>query len=897
MTGWLAQNTDYLAFIALVAALWAGLVLWLHRTGRLRSLPRIIWLGIVLVLVGGWFLVDRAGREAQANTRQKIELLLPVYAREFERLGHTKVPSDSEGDPAIYLPLVNTQIQWQKLNPFISDIYTFRQLPDNRLVVVVDSETDYNHDGRYDGPREQRNPPGVLFISHTAARDRALDGQSSFDETVYTDLWGTWVSAYVPLHNAAGAVEAVLGVDFEASQWLGERDSARLARLWFLAGVILLLTGPAVVITVLRHELAQRRRTEVALREQSELRRMTFNHAPGGVVLCDLDSRLVEVNESFCRMLGYTRSELIGLTARQITHPEDVAASLTLVERLLAGQTDPGVLEKRYIRKDGGIVHASLSIGLIRDGAGASRFFVGQVTDVTERRRTEAELQARQNQLDTILTNTPIVLYALDAQGRYTLCEGAGLAALGRRPGEAVGQSAFDLYASRPDIIADFRRGLAGETFTSQREYNGAVFELRGTPLREADGRVSGVIGVALDITAHVEAGREKKNIERKLQEVQRLESLGVLAGGVAHDFNNLLTAILGNASLMRLELGENPAVLSNLNQIEQASRTAAGLCQQLLAYAGRSRLNAQELDLSQLVRDTTDLLRVTVGNHARLQFTLAADLPAVLADTSQIRQVLLNVVLNAAEALGRRDGVIEISTRRQKADAAWLAEARTGHDLQPGDYVCLDITDNGPGLSAETQARIFDPFFSTKGSGRGLGLAAALGIMRSHQGALRLTSQPGHGTSFTLAFPVRSSSPPKPEAARPAPGRNWRGHGSVLIVDDEEAVRGIAAQMVAYYGFDVKQAESGQQALELVRERPTPFDLVLLDLTMPGMDGFATFTALREVKPEQRIVIFSGYSAHDARQRFAGQNLNGFLQKPFSADALREILTQVATK
>jgi PAS domain S-box-containing protein len=661
--------------------------------------------------------------------------------------------------------------------------------------------------------------------------------------------------------------------------------------------VILLLSGPAVTIAVLRHELVQRREAEQKVREQGELQHLIFDQAPGGVVLGGLDFRMLKVNEAFCRMLGYTREELAGLTFVQITHPDDVAENVAIDERLLAGQHSIATLEKRYIRKDSSILHAALSVGLIRDERGTPLYFVAQITDITERKRAEAELQTRQRQLDTILTNTPIVLYAINSQGRYLLCEGAGLSALGRKPGEAVGQSAFDLYASRPDIISDFRRGLAGETFTSQREYNGAVFELRGTPLREADGRISGVIGIALDITERVAAGREKKNMERKLLEVQKLESLGVLAGGVAHDFNNLLTAILGNASLIRLELGEKAPVLSNLTQIEQASRTAAGLCQQLLAYAGRSRLDATEADLSQLVRETTDLLRVSVGNHAQLRFTLAEGLPGISADIAQIRQVLLNIVLNAAEALGRRDGVIEVATRRQTVDTAWLAEARIGHDLRPGEYVCLDVTDNGPGLSPETQARIFDPFFSTKGSGRGLGLAAALGIMRSHQGALRLTSQPGHGTSFTLAFPVSATASPKTEPARPANGKNWRGHGSVLIVDDEEAVRGIAAQMVAYYGFEVKQAESGQQALDLVRARPEPFDLVLLDLTMPGMDGFATFTALRELRPDQRIVIFSGYSAHDARQRFAGQNLNGFLQKPFSADALREILTQVPPK
>ena len=892
MTGWLSANVDYLSFATLVAVLYGGLAFWLRRQGCRAGLPAATLVLLAAVLGGGWFLTGRAGRAASAGTRQKIEALLPVYAREFQRLGHAQVPTNCAPDNPVYLQLIQTQISWLNFNPFIADIYTFRPTANGGLAVVVDSETDYDHNGRYEGAREQRTVPGTLIISRTPARDLALAGQTNFSEVVYTDHVGTWVSAYAPLYDAAGRVEAVLGVDLPADQWLADIRRARL--LWIsLVGVLAVtILGGATVIALLRHELRLRGQVERQLREQGELRRMIFDQAPGGIALADTGYRLIEVNEAFCRMLGYSRAELLRLTFVQITHPDDVQKNLRLDDRILAGQPGPRQIEKRYIRKDGSVLHVTLEVGLIRDERGAPKYFVGQATDVTERRRAEAELFAHQQRLAAILTHTPLVLFALDAQGVYTLCEGAGLAALGRRPGEAVGQSAFDLYAARPDLLGDFRRGLAGESFTSQHEFNGAFFELRGAPLREADGRITGMIGIALDISERAAAARERERMERKLLEVQKLESLGVLAGGIAHDFNNLLTSILGNASLVRLALGETSPVLGNIGQIEQASQTAASLCRQLLAYAGRSQLQTSPLDLSSLVRETTDLLRVSVGNQARLQFTLAPALPEILADPGQIRQILLNLVLNAAESIGRRDGVIEVVTRRREIDAAWLAEARPGLDLRPGEYVCLEITDNGPGFDPATQARVFDPFFSTKGSGRGLGLAAALGIMRSHQGTLHLSSQPGHGARFTLLFPPHTR-PAVAEDSRPAPARTWRGSGSVLVVDDEEAVRATAAQMIAYFGFAVKQAESGQQALDLVRQSETPFDLVLLDLTMPGMDGFATFTALRQLRPNQRIVVFSGYSAQDARRRFAGQNLNGFLQKPFSPDTLREILSQ----
>ena len=650
--------------------------------------------------------------------------------------------------------------------------------------------------------------------------------------------------------------------------------------------VFVVLTG--AVWVGLRFWLHRRQdRADRQLREQAELRRLLFDQAPGGVVLSDLQFHFIEVNRAFCQMTGYARDELLGLSIPEITHPDDRAKSVESRQRVARGEDESVLLEKRYIRKDGTVLEVMVSIGLIQNEQGAPQYFVGHIADITGRRRAESELQIRQQQLTTILENVPIILFAVDTAGIFTLSEGAGLAILDRRPGEAVGRSIYDRYAQRPDILADVRRGLAGETFAVQRESRNAFFEIHYTPLRDAGGNVSGMIGIAIDVTAREKAGRERKKLERQLIDMQKLESLGVLAGGVAHDFNNLLTAMMGNASLARLAVGETSPAIANLEQIEQASRAAANLCHQLLMYSGRGRLETREIVLDDFIRDMADRLQLAAGSRVSLRYELAPDLPTVAADPAQLRQVLVNLVLNAAETLSRDDGVVKIITRLQAVDSAWLAEASVGREIRPGEYVGLEISDNGPGLSPETQARLFDPFFASKARDRGLGLPAALGIMRSHQGALKLSSQPGQGTTFTLVFPPHA----RPAKKEPSAVDRWRGHGQVLIVDDEETVRATAAQMTAYYGFDVRQASSGEQALDIVRQSPEPFDLVLLDLTMPGMDGFATFSALRQLRPDLRIVVFSGYSERDAQQRFAGKNLTGFLQKPFSADALREIL------
>ena len=288
MTGWLSANTDYLAFVTLVGVLWIGLGLWLHRTGRFGALPWLTGLLLAGVLVGGWFIVNNAGHSAQKNLRQQVELLLPFYVQEFQLLGHARLPDNVAADDPHYLELIATEIRWLKLNPAIADIYTFRRRADGAVFLLVDSETDYDHNGRYEGPRAQRRPVGEIYPMLTPALERAFRGTAEFDDDIITDRWGMWVSAFAPLRDTDGRVEGVLGVDFDATEWLAQRAQARRMWLWVLGGVVLLVSGPAVVIALQRHELTTRRLTEHQLREQGELRRMIFDQAPSGVALADM---------------------------------------------------------------------------------------------------------------------------------------------------------------------------------------------------------------------------------------------------------------------------------------------------------------------------------------------------------------------------------------------------------------------------------------------------------------------------------------------------------------------------------------------------------------------------------------------------------------------------------
>ncbi len=407
------------------------------------------------------------------------------------------------------------------------------------------------------------------------------------------------------------------------------------------------------------------------------------------------------------------------------------------------------------------------------------------------------------------------------------------------------------------------------------------------------EGQLLRTWGTQRDVTEQHQRIEEKARLERKLQETQKLESLGILAGGIAHDFNNLLTGILGNASLARMDLPADSPVHANLAAIETVTQRAADLCKQMLAYSGKGRFVVDRLDLSALLRDTAELIQVSISKNVVLKFFLSETLPAISADATQLRQIIMNLVINASDAIGDQRGQITLRTGIQNADRAYLADTYLSPDLPPGDYVFLEVSDDGCGMDAATQARIFDPFYTTKFTGRGLGLAAVLGIVRGHRGALRVYSEPGKGSTFKLLLPAVAG--PSDTVALPgAFAAPWRACGTVLVIDDEAAIRNVGARMLQAWGFETETACNGREGLEKFRLNPARFAAVLLDLTMPEMDGTVTFTELRRIRPEVRVLLMSGFNEQDAISGFAGKGLSGFLQKPFTPEALQAKLRAI---
>ena len=413
-------------------------------------------------------------------------------------------------------------------------------------------------------------------------------------------------------------------------------------------------------------------------------------------------------------------------------------------------------------------------------------------------------------------------------------------------------------------------------------------------PIQDEEGEVVLMGGITLDITEQKRAEKERREFEEQVQQSQKLESLGLLAGGIAHDFNNLLLGILGNADLARLEKGQSGTERNHLDEIIVSARRAAELCNQLLAYSGKGRFLVQVVDLSNVAEEMAALLEVSISKKAALTYDFARDLPAIEVDVTQLRQVVMNLITNASDALGNVKGAITVRTGAMECDAAYLGGSFFDDDLPEGRYVFLEVEDSGCGMDEETARLIFDPFFTSKGMGRGLGLAAVSGIVRGHLGQIRVSSVPGEGSTIRVLLPA-SEQQAAVVASDHAGDGDLTGSGTILVVDDEESVRILCTRILERAGFQVLTAADGREGVEQYREHGETISAVLLDMTMPNLNGEETFEELQRLRQDVRVILSSGFTEQETADRFARKGLAGFIQKPYrSADlilAIRRVL------
>jgi PAS domain S-box-containing protein len=506
----------------------------------------------------------------------------------------------------------------------------------------------------------------------------------------------------------------------------------------------------------------------------------------------------------------------------------------------------------------------------------------------------ERRLRASERRYAATVNSIGDGIVGVDGDGRVNLLNPVAERLTGWRQADAAGRPVEQVVVlvnerTRQPVENPVTRALRDRTVVTLPPETALLSRAgRQVPVEDTAAPISDERGAVLafrDVT-------ERKEAEARLRHAQKLESLGVLAGGIAHDFNNLLTPILGYAGFARDMLPPDSLAATFLSHIEQAARRAAELSQQMLTYSGRGAFAPQPVDLAALVAEMAALLAVSISKKAALRRQLAAGLPPVQGDAGQLRQVVMNLLINASEALQDQAGTIELRTRLARADGEAPRSPLGRESLPEGDYVVLEVSDSGCGMTPEVQARVFDPFFTTKFQGRGLGLATVLGIVRSHGGTIRLDSVPGRGTTFEVWLPCAA----RPAAARPekSPAERWRGSGTVLLAEDDAAVRGLARAILEGSGFTVLAAANGQEAVELFRERGGAVVLALLDLKMPRLNGLEALARLRQLRPGLPAVLMSGYSEEEVAQQAAEQGGASVVQKPFSPAELVAILRQV---
>ena len=444
-------------------------------------------------------------------------------------------------------------------------------------------------------------------------------------------------------------------------------------------------------------------------------------------------------------------------------------------------------------------------------------------------------------------------------------------------------------FHSKAFMAELWRTILAGGVWKGEiknRAKDGSCYWVESTivPFLGADGRPEQFVAVRADIT-------QRKESEEALRQSQKLESLGVLSGGIAHDFNNLLSIILGNSNIAAMHLPPESPAMPYLGQIEQATLRAADLTRQLLAYAGKGRFQVIEVDLNRLVVEMTQLLTVSLSKKAVVRYDLAPVLPLISADPSQMQQLVMNLITNASEAIGdETNGLITVRTGVELVDEASSAGLVPGLPLSAGRYVTLEVSDTGCGMTPEVRGRIFEPFYTTKFTGRGLGLSAMLGILRTHQGGLKVYSELGRGSAFKLYLPALPEAEPlQPQYATV----EWQGKGMLLLVDDEPGARAVAKALASSMGFQVLEAADGQEAVALFELRHEEITVVLMDLTMPHMDGRQAFLRMKAVDPGVPVVLTSGYGEQDVLMDFLGKGLAGFLPKPYQSSLFLSVLRQ----
>jgi PAS domain S-box-containing protein len=649
---------------------------------------------------------------------------------------------------------------------------------------------------------------------------------------------------------------------------------------------------PKHIIAIVE-DITERKHAEEALRENEQCLVSIYNTVGDPLFRVAVEPegefRFVSVNAAFLKVTGLSLDQVVGKTVGDVI-PEP---SLTIV----LGKYRQAVKENTIVQwietsdYPTGRLTGEVRVAPVRDDRGHCTHLVGSVHDITEHRRAEAAIRESEERFRNMADTAPVLIWVSGRDNLLTFFNRGWLTFTGSTLEQAIGNGwiekvhpddrdrCYTAYASAFD---------AHRTFQTECRLRRADGEYRwmltiGSPRFESCGDFAGFIGSCTDITDF------KRSHEESLAR-QKLESLGVLAGGVAHDFNNLLGSVIANSELVLSELPDGSPAAYGVESIKTVAGRAAEIVRQMMSYAGHGDTVFEPVDLSALLHEMVEFLKVSISKRATLKITLPQELPAVRANAAQLRQVILNLITNASEGLGEQEGVISITAARLQSGPSDSAP-----NLCRGDYVRLEVSDTGCGMTEETQSKIFDPFFSTKFAGRGMGLAVVKGVVHSHDGAINVVSAPGRGSRFEILLPC-SSEPAKEghdKAGFSAAGEVVSSSGAVLIVEDEHTLRAAVSRMLRRKGFTVFEAADGDAGASLFRDKAPQIDVVLLDLTLPGLSGGELLRELRRLQPDVTVIVTSAYSREQAQTTLGAQPPSLYIRKPYQVKELTDMLRE----
>jgi len=643
---------------------------------------------------------------------------------------------------------------------------------------------------------------------------------------------------------------------------------------------------------------------ERALRESEQKYKTLIDTIPQKIFYKDVNSVYLGCNRNYARDLNIKPDAIVGKTDYDF-HPKELADKYRADDKRIIESGKVETIEDKYVRHDGQKFIVETMKTPMWNKNGKVVGLLGIFTDISSRKRSEASVQEWQNRYAAAIEASRRVLYDWDAETSEVVYGGNLEEILGYSMDEMQGGLAHWESLIHPDDRAYFKKVIEHLVQTREPAYleyrvrkNNGVYipvEDTGNFFLNAEGRPVRMVGFVADISQRKLEENKRKALEQQVQQIQKLESLGLLAGGIAHDFNNLLTAILGNAELALENLSKVSPARPCVEEIEQASMKAADLCRQMLAYSGKGRFDIMAVDLSEVVQEMMHLLETSISKKVQLTADLAENLPAVEADVIQIQQIIMNLLINASEALGGETGDMALTTGVRECSSQFLRQSRLPEIPPEGRYVYIEVADTGCGMDREALEKLFDPFFSTKFTGRGLGLSAVLGIVRGHRGAILVDSEVNRGTTFIVLLPAVDKEAVTRKSLRIGKSQpEWKGSGTILLVDDEETVIRVASRMLERLGFDVMTASNGHEAVEVFREHADEIVFVVLDFTMPNMDGKETYDEISRIRQDVRVILSSGYSEQDLTERFEGKGIAGFINKPYRLANLREVIKKV---